>query len=178
MTSSQDSGGAGTVRAPADQYTDAVREEIKQLGTYFARQITRYRVARILVILSAALVPVLAAASAVPRWVLGTFGALAVATEGIQQLYQFHRSALNAMSTGNALERVLNTYMTGIGRYAGPVGQVFPLLVEDIEKIRDAADKAFLETWQAAAVLSSQKSPHQATTPALPSIEHSQRDGR
>ena len=177
MTSSEAPSSSSAARSPADQYTDGVREEIRQLGAYFAKQINRYRAARVLVILSAALVPVLAAVSAVPRWVLGIFGALAVAAEGIQQLYQFHRSALNAMSTANALERVLNAYMTGTGRYAGSVNQVFPLLVEDVEKLRGAADKAFLETWQVAAILSSQKSLHQATASEPPSVD-SPRDGR
>jgi hypothetical protein len=175
MISSQSSG--GTPQKPEDEYIEAVRREIRGLGAYFAKQITRYRIARILVIISAAMVPVLASVSAAPRWVLGAFGALAVATEGIQQLYQFQRSALNAMSTANALERVLNAYMTGTGRYAGPVDQAFPLLVEDVEKIRQAADKAFLETWQAAAQPSSQRSTHQATTPNWSSIERAPHDG-
>lgn len=84
-----------------------MRKEIRGLRTHFARQITRYRIARSIVIVSAALVPVLATAAEVPRWVLGGFGALAAVIEGMQGLFQYRASALNAMRTANALERVL-----------------------------------------------------------------------
>jgi hypothetical protein len=121
-----------------------------RLRAYFARQITRYRVARSVVIVSAALVPVLATATTVPRWVLAVFGALAAVTEGIQEVYQYRASALNAMRTANALERVLNKYMTAVTPYEGSGSQSFSVFVRDIEAIRNDADKAFLQTWQAA----------------------------
>ena len=129
-----------------------MRKEIRGLRTYFARQITRYRIARSIVIVSAALVPVLATAAEVPRWVLGGFGALAAVIEGMQGLFQYRASALNAMRTANALERVLNKYMTAVTPYEGPVIESFPVLVRDIEKIRKDADAAFLHTWQAAEI--------------------------
>jgi len=150
MAVSHPDGDAASTRAPQDQYTDAVRNEIQGLRAYFARQITRYRVARTVVIVSAALVPVLATATLVPRWVLAAFGALAAVTEGIQALYQYRTSALNAMGTANALERVLNKYMTAVAPYDGPVSQSFPVFVKDIEAIRAGTDKAFLQTWEMA----------------------------
>lgn len=137
---------------PQHEYTEAVRAEIRQLRTYFARQITRYRAARSIVLVSAALVPVLAAATQVPRWVLAVFGALAAITEGFQALYQYRASGLNAMRTANALERTLNKYMTAVTPYEGTVSKSFPVFVKDIEEIRADADKAFLQTWQAAEV--------------------------
>lgn len=69
----------------------------------------------------------------------GGFGGLAVVTEGIQGLYQFHASALNAMRTANALERVLNRYMTAVTPYDGPLARAFPVFVEDVEAIRETA---------------------------------------
>lgn len=143
---------ASTAGAPAPdaQYTGAVRNEIRTLQGYFSRQITRYRIFRSIVIISAALVPVLATAAPVPRWVLAAFGALAAATEGMQGLFQFRASALNAMRTANALERVLNKYMTSVAPYQGPVNESFPVFVQEIERIRNDADEAFLHTWQAA----------------------------
>jgi len=143
---------ASTAGAPAPdaQYTEAVRNEIRALQDYFSRQITRYRIFRSIVIISAALVPVLATATSVPRWVLAAFGALAAATEGMQVLFQFRASALNAMRTANALERVLNKYMTSVAPYQGPVNESFPVFVQEIERIRNDADEAFLHTWQAA----------------------------
>ena len=150
MTNNHPVGSATGPPAPADQYTQAVRNEIRALQGYFSRQITRYRIFRSVVIISAALVPVLATAASVPRWVLAAFGALAAATEGLQGLFQFRASALNAMRTANALERVLNKYMTAAAPYEGPVNQSFPVFVEEIERIRNDADEAFLHTWQAA----------------------------
>src|SRR6266536_2192705 len=142
-------GDSVALRTTEVQYREGVRGEIRRLQTYFARQLTRYRVARTVVIVSAALVPVLATVTVVPRWVLAAFGAVAEAAEGIQGLYQFHKSALNAMATANALERVLNRYMTAVAPYTGPIEQAFPLLVDEIETIRNTADETFLQTWQA-----------------------------
>jgi hypothetical protein len=123
---------------------------MKLLRAYFSKQLTRYRICRSVVLISAALVPVLATATQVPRWVLAVFGALAAVVEGIQSLYQYKTSALNAMRTANALERVLNKYMTAIAPYEGPVDQAFPKFVRDIEDIRSDADKSFLQAWQGA----------------------------
>jgi hypothetical protein len=152
VASSHPDGDAADTRPPHDQYTDAVRNEIRRLQAYFARQITRYRIARTVIIISAALVPVLATATQVPRWVLAAFGALAAVTEGIRELYQLRTSALNAMRTANALERVLNKYMTAVAPYDGTISQSFPIFVRDVEAIRADTDKAFLQTWQAAEV--------------------------
>jgi hypothetical protein len=108
-----------------------------------------YRAGRGVVIVTAALIPVLATVTTVPRWVLGLFGAIAVIAEGLQGLFQFQRAALNAMKTSNDLERTLNRYMTAIDPYQGPPNVAFPLFVRDAETIREAADDAFLKIWQA-----------------------------
>jgi hypothetical protein len=102
-----------------------------------------------MVIVTATLVPVLATVTAVPRWVLGLLGATAAIIEAVQGLFQFRRSALDAMKTANEMERTLNRYMTAIDPYQGPPEMAFPLFVRDIESIRKAADDAFLQTWQA-----------------------------
>jgi hypothetical protein len=138
-------------KTPQDEYIQGVREDIKQHRAYFSRQMTRYRAARIVVIVTAALVPVLAAVGGVPRWALGLLGAIAAITEGVQGLFQFRRSALDAMKTCNELERTLNRYLTAIDPYQGSPDTAFPLFVAEIEAIRKAADDAFLQTWQATA---------------------------
>src|SRR5262249_25576810 len=79
-----------------EQYEAGVQNEIRQLRMYFIKRITRYRAVQTIVIISAALVPVLASTSVAPRWVLAAFGALAAAVEGIQGLYQLRSSALNS----------------------------------------------------------------------------------
>ncbi len=124
MTSDQPMSGTTTSSTPDVEYREAVRREISQHRVYCTQQITRYRITRVIVIISAASVPVLAAATVVPRWILAIFGAIAVGAEGIQGLYQFHKSALNAMSTANAMERVMNKYMTAVAPYDGPVREV------------------------------------------------------
>ncbi len=134
---------------PTDQYVQGVRDEIRQLQAYFAKRITMYRAAQAIVIVSAALVPVLAAADSVPRWVLGALGALAAAVEGLQGLYQLRRSALNAMRAANAEERELNKYMTAVPPYEEQPDQAFNELAKRIEAIREATDEAFLHTWSA-----------------------------
>jgi len=106
---------------------------------------TRYRAARIVVIVTAALVPVLAAVGGVPRWALGLLGATAAIMEGLQGLFQFRRSALDAMKTCNELERTLNKHITAIDPYQGSPDTAFPLFVAEIEAIRKAADDAFLQ---------------------------------
>jgi Protein of unknown function (DUF4231) len=142
---------------PEDQYIALVRAEIRADTAYFSRQIRRYRLVRVVAILAAASVPVLATISTVPRWVLGLFGAIAAITEGIQGLFQFRRSALNAMKKCNELERVLNQYLTAIGPYRESA-TAFATFASHVEMIRKAADEAFLQTWQ-------------VTTPSLPSTE-------
>jgi hypothetical protein len=120
---------------------------------YFNRQITRYRIGHVVAIMTAAAVPVLAAVASAPRWSLGLLGAIAAVTEGIQGLFQFRRSGLNAMKKRNELERALNRYLTAVDPYAGPAESAFPVFVADIEAIRKAADEAFLQTWQASTSL-------------------------
>lgn len=122
---------------------------------YFRHQILCFRVARIAVIVAAGLVPVLASVTTTPRWTLAALGGLAAAIEAIQSLFQFQKSALNAMQTANRMERTLNKYMTAIGPYAASNDQAFPRFVKDIEAIREDADKAFFHTWEAMPSISS-----------------------
>jgi hypothetical protein len=155
-------GGSQPALAPDAEYIAGVRKEIQADTAYFNKQMTRHRLGRIITIVAATMVPVLATATPVPRWVLGLLGAIAAVTEGIQELFQFKRSALNAMRKGNELERILNKYMTATGRYRDS-RIAFQHLAEDIEMIRKAADDAFLQTWQ-------------ATSPAPPAVENHPRE--
>lgn len=73
MTSSRsdDDETVSTAATPQDEYRERVHNEIRKLQAYFSKRITIYRMAQTTVIVSAALVPVLAIWEAVPRWVLG-----------------------------------------------------------------------------------------------------------
>jgi hypothetical protein len=124
-----------------------VLADIRQQGDYSASQLRRHRFVRAVVILSGAAVPVLASVSAVPRYVLGLVGAIAVVAEGFGQLFQFLQSAITAMSTANALEREVNLLSVAAGPYAGPRDQAFARFAVTVEEIRKAGDQAFREVW-------------------------------
>jgi hypothetical protein len=108
-------------------------------------------VARIVVIISAAAVPVLASfdARTVPRPVLGLVGAMAAVAEALAQLFQFQTHALNALRTRNALERALNRYLVGADPNAKEGS--FSKFAARVEDIREAADNASLDAWQKSA---------------------------
>jgi hypothetical protein len=138
-------------------YLRLVQNEIEALDGYCRRQLRRHRVARTIVIVSGASVPVLASWSVVPRPVLGGMGAIAAAAEAVAQLYQFQSTARDTLKTRNALERALNRFVMGVGRYAGQ--QSFSRFVEEIEDIRELADQESYEAWQ------------RGTTPAIGQAE-------
>jgi hypothetical protein len=137
-----------TLPSVEDQFTEKVRHEIRHRSAYYGRQLRRYRITRLVVIGSTALVPVLAAATAVPRWLLGLFGAVAFVAEAIQHLFQFKVSSLHAMKMANELERELNQYLMGIGRYVGDPTAADSLFFARIEAIRAEADKTMHEIWR------------------------------
>jgi Protein of unknown function (DUF4231) len=139
-----------TLPSVEDQFTEKVRAEIRTLSAYYGRQLRRYRITRLVVIGSAALVPVLAAAPTVPRWTLGLFGAVAFVAEAIQHLFQFKVSSLHALKIRNELERELNQYLMGIGRYVVDPTVGDSQFFERIEAIRAEADKTTLEIWRQA----------------------------
>lgn len=132
---------------PEDEraYLVLVREEIKALDDYCRTQLLHHRIARTVVITAGAAVPVLASWGAVPRTVIGLFGAVAAAAEGVAQLFQFQSHALNTLKTRNALERELNRFLMAVGRHAE---RRFSVFVERVEEIREAADQASLDAWQ------------------------------
>jgi hypothetical protein len=154
----------------AEAYEKLVRDEITKLSAYSGKQQDRYRLARVVVIVSAGSVPVLAGVPAAPKWVLGVVGAIAAATASIEQLFQWRRTSLNAMKTANELERELNRYVAGVREYATdpsvPDAQhaADSLFIERVEAIRESADKAFIDIWQ-------RPTADQASLPAKPQAQ-------
>jgi hypothetical protein len=132
-----------------DEYLDQLRKEIVGHSRYFVRQIRLYRYLRVVVIVAAGAVPVLATVPGVPRWTLGMLGAIAAAAEAVQQLFQYRRSALQAMVAGNDLERELRLYLIAADPYAvSDDDAAFQKLTARVERIRRRAEAAFLDTWQ------------------------------
>ena len=132
--------------AVVEAYRAGVVAEVTAYGRYFAKQLKRYRFARILVIVSAALVPVLSAVQGTPRWVLGVLGAIAAVTESLIQLYRWRDAALNAQRMGNAMESELTRYTTGAEPYADDA-TAFALFVDRVEKVRASGADAFAGLW-------------------------------
>jgi hypothetical protein len=127
-------------------YIQLVQYEIEKLDGYCRSRMRRHRAARIVVIVLGAAVPVFAAWGAVPRVVLGGLGAGAAVAEAIAQLFQYQSMAINTLRTRNALERELNRFLLGVGRYAGM--RSFALFAEHVEEIREAADQLSYEVWK------------------------------
>ena len=99
-----------------------------------------------IVITTGVAVPVLSAWSAVPREVIALVGALTALAEGTAQLFGYQTTGTQAMTTANQLERELNRFLLSAGPYAA--GQHFGAFADRIEQIREAADSAFVQTWQ------------------------------
>lgn len=131
-----------------DEFVAGVRAEIRLLRGYFTKQLRRFRLTRGVVIVSGALVPILAAAPEVPRWILAALGGTTVVTESWAQLFQYRRSFLSAMQTANGLERQLTRYMTSIDPYGRDVPDAFERFAAKVEEIREEAEQSFYETWK------------------------------
>jgi Protein of unknown function (DUF4231) len=134
------------------EYLDLVRSEIVRLRRFFTKKLNQYRTVRAVVIVSAALVPILAAVESTPRWLLGLFGGAAAIMGAVQELYQPRRTASAARKTAIALELTLNKYVSAVAPFDGPVSLAFPCFVDRIEAIRDRID---LEAWESETTTSS-----------------------
>jgi hypothetical protein len=84
-----------------------------------------YKIMKITVIVTAALIPLLSglqvpyiAPMGVPPWVLGILGALIAIVEGIQQLNQYHANWISYRSICEALKHEKFLYLAKAGPYA------------------------------------------------------------
>lgn len=134
------------------EYLDLVRSEIVRLRRFFTKKLHQYRSARAVVIVCAALVPVLGAIESTPRWLLGVFGGTAAIMGMVQELYQPRRTASAARKTAIALELTLNKYLSAVDPFDGPISLAFPRFVDRIEAIRERID---LEAWESETTTSS-----------------------
>jgi hypothetical protein len=115
-----------------------------QIGWYDKRSSfnqTRFKILKILVIVSAALIPLLSSSqlpfappNSLPNWVLGALGALIAVVEGIQQLNQYHANWIAYRSTCEALKHEKYLYLGQAGPYAS-AANAHALLAERIESL-------------------------------------------
>ena len=99
------------------QVWDRVETQIQWYARGARRNKRNYMRIKLVQIVSAASIPVLAAAS-LPSWVLGGLGARIVVLESVQQLFQFHSNWTHYRSTAEALkhEKFLSLAHAGLLR--------------------------------------------------------------
>lgn len=135
-------------------FESAVRAEIKQLETYFVKQMRRFRLFGVATVVCAALVPVLIAAG-VWSWLAAAMGAIAAVAGSLQTLYRYQDSALGAMTLANSLEAEMVRYQTATTPYTPGSPANFNLFVDRTTKLRGDATATFNGVWNSAQVSTS-----------------------
>ncbi len=98
----------------------AIAELTRALNWYdvhASRTRIAYQALRVLTILMAAAIPVLAVADG-SSIITAALGSAIVVTEGLQQLFQFHNRWVDYRSAWNALERERRLHQSRVGPYA------------------------------------------------------------
>jgi hypothetical protein len=99
------------------QIWDRVDSQIQWYGRNARRSKRNYMRIKLVQIVAAAFIPVLAAAS-LPSWVLGGLGAGVVVLESVQQLFQFHSNWTQYRTTAEALKHEKFLAQAQAGHYA------------------------------------------------------------
>jgi hypothetical protein len=117
LTASRPTSGA-PAEAPASSASwQRLEEQVKWYSNGARRNKRWYLRIKLVQIVSAASIPVLAATS-LPTWVAGSLGALIVVLESVQQLFQFHSNWTHYRSTSEALKHEKFLYLAHAGSYA------------------------------------------------------------
>ena len=107
--------------APAEPTSSPSWQRLEEQIDWYSRGATRnkrsYMRIKVVQILSAATIPVLAA-TGLPTWVSGGLGALIVVLESIQQLFQFHSNWTQYRSTAEGLKHEKYLYLASAGAYS------------------------------------------------------------
>ena len=104
--------------APASSASwQRLEEQVKWYSNGARRNKRWYMRIKLVQIISAAAIPVLAATS-LPTWVAGSLGALIVVLESVQQLFQFHSNWTHYRSTSEALKHEKYLFLANAGSYA------------------------------------------------------------
>jgi hypothetical protein len=132
-------------------FESAVRAEIKQLESYFARQTRRFRLFGMATVVCAAAVPVLIAAG-VWSWLAAAFGAIAAVAGSLQTLYRYQDSAVSAMALASSLESEVVRYQTGTTPYLPGSPANFNLFVDRVTNLRKDGSGSFSGVWSSAQI--------------------------
>jgi Protein of unknown function (DUF4231) len=96
---------------------DRLETQIRWYGSHARSNKRWYMRIKLVQIVSAAIIPVIAAAD-LAVWVAGALGALVVVLESVQQLFQFHSNWTSYRSTAEALKHEKYLYVARAGAYA------------------------------------------------------------
>jgi uncharacterized protein DUF4231 len=105
------------IEAPSSASWQRLEEQIRWYSHGSRRNKRWYMRIKVVQIVSAAAIPVLAATD-LPTWVAGGLGALIVVLESIQQLFQFHSNWTHYRSTSEALKHEKYLFLANAGSYA------------------------------------------------------------
>ncbi len=108
---------AAEAAAPRPAAWDRLETQIKWYGSHARSNKRWYMRIKLVQIVSAAVIPVIAAAD-LAVWVAGALGALVVVLESVQQLFQFHSNWTSYRSTSEALKHEKYLYVANAGAYA------------------------------------------------------------
>lgn len=119
------------VRAADPPTWERLEQQISWYGRNARRNKRWYMRIKVVQILAAAIIPVIAAAD-LSTWVAGGLGALVVVLESIQQLFQFHSNWTHYRSTAEALKHEKFLYLAHAGAYSH-AAEPLALLAERVE---------------------------------------------
>jgi uncharacterized protein DUF4231 len=120
-----------------DQTLERLDDQIRWYDLHSGRQRRAFYSLKIVTIIAAATIPLLAAILPNGHWnqiVTSSLGALIVVIEGIQQLFQFHTNWILYRSTCESLRREKYLYLGNAGPYAAAQNS-HALLAERVESL-------------------------------------------
>lgn len=118
---------------PNDPTMDRLEDQIAWYDKNSLRGFFFFKTFKTVVIVCAALIPLLAGLRVTP-WLTGSVGALIAVLEGLQQLNQYQQNWIRYRSTCESLKHEKYLYLAQAGPYAG-VSDAHAFLAERIESL-------------------------------------------
>ena len=117
-----------------DATMDRLEDQIAWYDKNSLRSHFLFKMLKAVVIVCAALIPLISGIKVTPPWLTGSVGALIAVLEGLQQLNQYQQNWIRYRSTCESLKREKYLYLAKAGPYAG-VSDADALLAERIESL-------------------------------------------
>jgi hypothetical protein len=113
---------------------DRLEDQISWYNKNSLRSHFLFKMLKAVVIVCAALIPLLSGLQATLPWLTGSLGALIAVLEGLQQLNQYQQNWIRYRATCESSKREKYLYLAKAGPYAG-VSDARALLAERIESL-------------------------------------------